>query len=63
MNSQNQDRDSFGYGWSQYNSSYVPPNGYQSIYKAFQYQSAQTLQGSSIQGKFSTMRVADICMK
>jgi len=54
MNSQNQDRDSFGYGWSQYNSSYVPPNGYQSIYKAFQYQSAQTLQGSSIQGKFST---------
>jgi polycystin 1L2 len=49
-----QDFSSLGFGWSQFNSSYFPPNGYQSIYKAFQYQTAEALQGSPIQGKFST---------
>ena len=54
MNSQSQDGNIYGYGWSQFNSSYLPPNGYQSIYKSFQYQSANSLQGSPIQGKFSS---------
>jgi polycystin 1L2 len=49
-----QDLNSYGFGWSQFNSSYSPPNGYQSIYKAFQYQSAEALQGSPAQGKYST---------
>ena len=49
-----QDLNSYGFGWSQFNSSYSPPNGYQSIYNAFQYKDASTLQGSPIQGKFAT---------
>jgi polycystin 1L2 len=54
LNSHSQDVNSYGFGWSQYNSSYMPPNGYQSIYKGFQYQNADTLQGSFYEGKFTT---------
>jgi polycystin 1L2 len=54
LNTNTQDQSNYGYGWSQYNLSYLPPNGYQSIYKAFQVRDAQSLQGSSIPGQFST---------
>jgi polycystin 1L2 len=54
LNIHNQDINSYGFGWSQYNSSYLPPNGYQSIYKSYQYQSANSLQGSPYEGKFTT---------
>jgi polycystin 1L2 len=54
LNSQSQDLNIYGFGWSQFNSSYSPPNGYQSIYRAFQYKSAEALQGSSFQGRFNT---------
>ena len=54
LNSHSQLRDDFGFGWSQFNESYIPPNGYQSIYNAFQYRDATSLQGSSFQGLFNT---------
>ena len=54
MNSQNVENGLYGFGWSQFNQSYTPPNGYQSIYNAFQFKDANTLQGSPIQGKFAT---------
>jgi polycystin 1L2 len=50
----NQDKSSYGFGWSQYNQNYTPPNGYQSIYNAFQYKDADSLQGSPIQGQYAT---------
>jgi len=52
LNSQNVENGLYGFGWSQFNQSYIPPNGYQSIYNAFQFKDANTLQGSPIQGKF-----------
>jgi hypothetical protein len=54
LSSQTQEKGSYGFGWSQFNQSYTPPNGYQSIYNAFQFKDANSLQGSSIQGKFAT---------
>jgi len=54
LSSYNQDTDSYGFGWSQLNQSYSPPNGYQSVYKGFQYQNADLLQGSPIQGQHNT---------
>ena len=54
LNSQNQDRDSYGFQWSQFNKNYSVPNGYDSIYKAFQYQDTDKLQGSSIEGFYGT---------
>jgi polycystin 1L2 len=54
LNSQNLENGLYGFGWSQFNQSYSPPNGYLSIYNAFQYKDAYTLQGSPIQGKFAT---------
>jgi len=54
LNSQTQEKGSYGFGWTQFNQSYTPSNGYQSIYNAFQFKDANTLQGSSIQGKFAT---------
>jgi hypothetical protein len=54
LNSQNLENGLYGFGWSQFNQSYTPPNGYLSIYNAFQYKDAYTLQGSPIQGKFAT---------
>ncbi len=44
----------YGLGWSQFNQSFIPPNGYQSIYDAFQYKDANQLQGSPITGQFKT---------
>ena len=54
FNSQSQQTDAFGFGWTRFNQSYTPPNGYESIYHAFQFKDAITLQGSTIQGKFGT---------
>ena len=54
INENNLDQNNYGFGWSQFNSSYSPPNGYQSIYQAFQFQDAQILQGSSFQGQFNS---------
>jgi hypothetical protein len=54
LSSKTQEKSSFGLGWSQFNQSYIPPNGYQSIYNAFQFKDPNTLQGSSIQGKYAT---------
>ena len=41
----NGENTDYGFGWSSYNDSYVPPNGMQNIYKAFQYQSSTELDG------------------
>jgi len=49
-----QETDSFSFGWSQFNKNYTPPFGYQAMYNSFQYKDAETLQGSSIKGKFNT---------
>jgi uncharacterized membrane protein YagU involved in acid resistance len=49
-----QDNANYGFGWSQFDSTYTPPNGFPSIYAAFQYKTAETLQGSSIQGIYGT---------
>jgi polycystin 1L2 len=54
LNANSQDQSNYGFGWSQFNSSYLPSNGYKSIYSAFQFKDAQSLQGSSIPGQFST---------
>ena len=52
LNSQSEETNNFGFGWSQFNSSYTPQTGYESIYNAFQYQDAQTLQTSTLNGKY-----------
>ena len=52
--SYNQERDKYGFGWSKFNANYTPPNGYQSIYNAFQYKTADELQGSPYEGQYST---------
>jgi len=49
-----QDNANYGFGWSQFDSTYTPPNGFQSIYEAFQYKTADYLQGSSIEGIYDT---------
>jgi polycystin 1L2 len=49
-----QDNANYGFGWSQFDSTYTPLNGYESIYEAFQFKTADTLQGSSIQGIYNT---------
>ena len=54
LNTFNQERNSFGFGWAHMNSSYVPPNGYLSVYNAFQYKDDVSLQGLPIKGKLST---------
>ncbi len=54
MSINNKDNSLYGFGWSQFNQSYTPPNGHQSIYNAFQFKDASTLQGSPIQGKYAT---------
>jgi hypothetical protein len=41
----NGDNKNYGFGWSTYNESYVPNNGMQQIYNAFQYQDSNQLQG------------------
>ena len=54
VNSESQQTENFGFGWSNFNKSYVAPNGYQSIYGAFQFSDRITLQGSSFQGHLET---------
>ena len=44
----------YGFGWTSYNDSYVPPNGMQNIYKAFQYQSSTELDGELIMYRLYT---------
>ena len=53
LNSQTQDMNSYGFGWTNHNQSYKPPNEYLSIYNSFQFQDETRLQGSSINGQFS----------
>ena len=50
----NQDASNYGFGWSQYNSAYSPPNEYQSMYEAFKFKDATTLQGSPMDGMFDS---------
>ena len=50
----NLDRNKYGFGWSEYNESFVPANGYGAIYKAFQYRSAESLNTFPIDGKYGT---------
>ena len=52
LDSKSEETNNFGFGWSQFNQSYVPPTSYQSIYNAFQYQTAETLQTSTMNGKY-----------
>ena len=49
-----QDDANYGFGWSLFDPTYTPPNGFQSIYEAFQYKTAETLQGSPIEGIYDT---------
>ena len=49
-----QDNANYGFGWSKFDSTYTPPYGYESIYAAFQYKTAESLRGSSIQGIYDT---------
>ena len=58
MNSQSQETNTYGFGWSQFNQSYTAPNGYGPIYDAFQYKDSKTLQGSSVQGRYGTYDVS-----
>jgi hypothetical protein len=48
------EKNKFGFGWSKFNQSYVPPHGYQAIYDSFQYRDSYTLEGLPIQSKFNT---------
>jgi len=50
----NADDSNYGYRWSTFNSSYVPHNGMQQIYAAFQYQDSSSLQGYPITGQYNT---------
>jgi polycystin 1L2 len=50
----NQDNANYGFGWSQFDPKYTPPNGYELIYEAFQYKTADSLQGSPIDGIYDT---------
>lgn len=43
----NSDDKNYGFGWSTYNASYVPPWGTSGIYNAFQYQTASELEGKN----------------
>ena len=54
MNSANQDQSKYGFGWTQFNSTYLPPHGYQSIYRSFQFQDADSLDGLPFEGQVNT---------
>jgi hypothetical protein len=46
---------SYGLGWSQFNSNYSPPNGFESLYEAFRFKDGQSLDNSfSHDGKFNS---------
>lgn len=42
----NTDTNNYGYSWTDYNDSFVPAHGMSGIYNAFQYQTADQLEGS-----------------
>lgn len=48
------EKNTFGFGWSTYNSSYTPPHGTQQIYNAFQYQTSGKLNGYPYTGQYNT---------
>lgn len=50
----NSDTNNYGFGWSAYNSSFVPAHGTEQIYNAFQYQDATTLEGYPYTGEYNT---------
>jgi hypothetical protein len=54
LNSKSEETNNFGFGWSQFNQSYTPPTGFQSIYNAFQYKTVQALQTTTQNGKYLT---------
>ena len=54
INSVSQDDENYGFSWSQFNSNYSPPHGYQSIYDSFQFKDANQLQSSNLKGQFAT---------
>jgi len=54
FNSESKDVNNYGFGWSQFNQSYLPPNGFEPIYRAFQYKDEISLQGSSFSGDYNT---------
>ena len=54
LKSTTEETNNYGYGWSQFNSNYTPPNGFISIYNAFQYKDADSLAGSAIQSRYNT---------
>jgi polycystin 1L2 len=49
-----QDSANYGFGWSKFDSAYTPPYGFVSMYEAFQYKTAEILQGSPLEGIYDT---------
>ena len=49
-----QDYESYGFGWQTFSPTYVPPNGFQSIYDSFQFQTSENLQGLPLVGLHNT---------
>ena len=47
-------KESFGFGWSQFNQNFTPPFGYLAMYNSFQFKDSSILQGSPIQGHYAT---------
>ena len=54
FNSETKETNNYGFGWSQYDKNYTPPNGFQYIYRAFQYRNEDELQGSPSASKYNT---------
>ena len=50
----NSEANSFGYGWTPYNSSFTPAHGMEQIYRAFQYQDSDQLSGYPYTGEYTT---------
>ena len=47
-------KENFGFSWTQFNSSYTPPFGFQAMYDSFQYKDDEALQGLPIKGEFNS---------
>ena len=54
LDSWNEEKHDFNYGWTPKNLSYVPPNGMGAVYNSFSYQSAHKLKGSPYQGVYAS---------
>ena len=51
----NQDKDTYGFGWSKHDSKYVPTSECQAVYDAFKFRDSSSLQGLlPIKGKYNT---------